>query len=1035
MFRRNRKRAPGGWGASALRRRRRLGEGFISGRHLLLECLEPRRLLSLSPIISEVDPGNKSGITDLLGNAADWLEIYNPDPTAADNLTGWSINYAKTGGSGSSSWTFPTNTILGPGEFRVIFGDSNYTSTELSEETALGELDTGFNLSKAGATLELLNSSDAVVSSLTYPSLSSDTSYGPAETVNETDLVAAGATASYYTPTNNSLGTTWTGTSFNASSWSSGATGLGYTGVPGFATTLYRANVSGTIGSVETAQTVINTPAEQSSATSATESTLDFMDTGGGGHFTSVEKAFPGMTIGEGLSNIVLQATGTLTITSAQAGYYTFGVNSDDGFKLTLTGASFSNGAGDTTCSGTVLEYDGGRGAADTLGTTYLAPGSYPINLVYFQGNGGDSMEFYAAKESSSSGVTSFDANSILVGNTTATTASGGTSTTTTPLLVTSTPFAGSNVSPLAASIQTNVYSTVQAAIATAGSTSLYSRITFNDSASLTSLTLRMQYASGYVAYLNGVKIASSNAPTSPTWNSTASSYLGSPVQASTYEDIDLSSYLNSGTTGHLTATNNVLAIQTLMAPSAAISSITYSGTTATVTTTSASGYFTGDEVQIAGATPAVYDGLFAITVTGTDTFTYTLPSTPTTNASGASMTATPASQSLLVLPELCQMTSVIAGDHVYSTPTPGAPNVLSNVQPDIAFSTTHGLFYSPFEVTLTPDITGESIYYTTDNSVPLVAPITEATASGTTVTITSSAADNNDLAAGQTVTISGFTGTSAGYNGSFAITAVTATTFTYTDSNSNLTTVTNSGTVTNGTLYTGPLSMITTTVLQAVMVDATGNNGPYQTETYVFPDAVASQPAAPAGFPTVWDGVLEGTSVPADYAMNAGSSYGFTTQQAANALASLPSISIVTSNANMFGPDGIYSNSGNRTFSYPGSFEYFDPNNPSLSYSGLVSIQMNGGVGRTPQYLVHTFQVNWGASSGLGYLNANIFGDGYLPDGVILRNAFNDGWQWGGPYAQYIIDQWTRNALTAEGARIRPAFGASFTSTGCTGE
>ena len=226
---------------------------------------------------------------------------------------------------------------------------------------------------------------------------------------------------------------------------------------------------------------------------------------------------------------------------------------------------------------------------------------------------------------------------------------------------------------------------------------------------------------------------------------------------------------------------------------------------------------------------------------------------------------------------------------------------------------------------------------------------------------------------------------------------------------------------MTNGTLYTGPLSMITTTVLQAVMVDATGNNGPYQTETYVFPDAVASQPAAPAGFPTVWDGVLEGTSVPADYAMNAGSSYGFTTQQAANALASLPSISIVTSNANMFGPDGIYSNSGNRTFSYPGSFEYFDPNNPSLSYSGLVSIQMNGGVGRTPQYLVHTFQVNWGASSGLGYLNANIFGDGYLPDGVILRNAFNDGWQWGGPYAQYIIDQWTRNALTAEARQDSP--------------
>ena len=251
--------------------------------------------------------------------------------------------------------------------------------------------------------------------------------------------------------------------------------------------------------------------------------------------------------------------------------------------------------------------------------------------------------------------------------------------------------------------------------------------------------------------------------------------------------------------------------------------------------------------------------------------------------------------------------------------------------------------------MTLTPDITGESIYYTTDNSVPLVAAHHRGHRVGHDRDHHFQRGDNNDLAAGQTVTISGFTGTMRGYNGSFAITAVTATTFTYTDSNSNLTTVTNSGTVTNGTLYTGPLSMITTTVLQAVMVDATGNNGPYQTETYVFPDAVASQPAAPAGFPTVWDGVLEGTSVPADYAMNAGSSYGFTTQQAANALASLPSILIVTSNANMFGPDGIYSNSGNRTFSYPGSFEYFDPNNPSLSYSGLVSIQMNGGSGARP--------------------------------------------------------------------------------------
>ena len=215
-----------------------------------------------------------------------------------------------------------------------------------------------------------------------------------------------------------------------------------------------------------------------------------------------------------------MQATGTLQISASQAGYYTFGVNSDDGFSLTITGANFSNGAGYTTCSGSTLEYDDSRGAADTLGTTYLAAGSYPLSLVYFQGGGGDSIEFYAAKESSAAGVTSFDANSILVGATTATTASGGISATTTPLVVTSAPFTGtaSNSGAFAAAVATNVKPAIESAIATAGATSLYTRITFSAAnyASLSSLTLKMQYDDGYVAYLNGVEIASENAPSSP---------------------------------------------------------------------------------------------------------------------------------------------------------------------------------------------------------------------------------------------------------------------------------------------------------------------------------------------------------------------------------------------------------------------------------------------------------------------------------------------------------------------------------------
>ena len=478
--------------------------------------------MSVSPIISEVCAGNSTGIVDTLGNTADWLELYNPDPTTAANLTGWSISYQKSGGS-LKTWNFPTNTVLGPGEFRVVFGDSAMTSQELAAETPLGELNTGFNLSASGATITLWNGSNgggSSISTVTYPKLDSNTSYGPLTTVSETDLVAAGATASYYCPTSNALGTTWTQPSFNAASWATGATGLGYCNVNGFACTLYHADVS--VGSLSEAETVISTPADQSSVINATENDLDFMDTGSGGHFTAYEQAFPDMTIGEGLSNYVLQATGTLTITSAQAGYYTFGVNSDDGFSLTISGADFSSLTNASNSAGSnTMQYAGTRGTEDTLGTTYLAAGSYPVSLVYYQGGGGASMEFYAAKESNSAGATSFDSNSILVGSSTATTASGGTSATTTPLAVSSLPFTNSVGSgSFSSAIATNVKSTVAAALIAddnAG-TSLYTRIGFNasDLSSLTSLTLKMKYVDGYVAYLNGVEVASENAPSFP---------------------------------------------------------------------------------------------------------------------------------------------------------------------------------------------------------------------------------------------------------------------------------------------------------------------------------------------------------------------------------------------------------------------------------------------------------------------------------------------------------------------------------------
>ena len=63
------------------------------------------------------------------------------------------------------------------------------------------------------------------------------------------------------------------------------------------------------------------------------------------------------------------------------------------------------------------------------------------------------------------------------------------------------------------------------------------------------------------------------------------------------------------------------------------ISTITHVGAVATLTTASPHGLETGNYVTISGASPSEYNGSFVITKTGASTFTYTMASTPATNA------------------------------------------------------------------------------------------------------------------------------------------------------------------------------------------------------------------------------------------------------------------------------------------------------------------------------------------------------------------------------------------------------------------
>ena len=63
------------------------------------------------------------------------------------------------------------------------------------------------------------------------------------------------------------------------------------------------------------------------------------------------------------------------------------------------------------------------------------------------------------------------------------------------------------------------------------------------------------------------------------------------------------------------------------------ISTITRVGTLATLTTSAPHGLSDGNQVTITGASPAAYNGTFVIDVTGTNTFNYTMASTPASSA------------------------------------------------------------------------------------------------------------------------------------------------------------------------------------------------------------------------------------------------------------------------------------------------------------------------------------------------------------------------------------------------------------------
>jgi hypothetical protein len=113
---------------------------------------------------------------------------------------------------------------------------------------------------------------------------------------------------------------------------------------------------------------------------------INIWDSGGEGH---VEPSDPYGVVTNGdvaageVENIAMVMSGKIAVPTA--GTYTFDVNSDDGFQLSIDGSI-------------VMEFNAGKGVSDVLGKADLTAGTHDIRVLYWEGGGGAAVEVHAAQ-------------------------------------------------------------------------------------------------------------------------------------------------------------------------------------------------------------------------------------------------------------------------------------------------------------------------------------------------------------------------------------------------------------------------------------------------------------------------------------------------------------------------------------------------------------------------------------------------------------------------------------------------------------
>ena len=463
-----------------------------------LERLEPRLLLTGDVIISEFLASNEAVFADGYGEYRDWIELRNASPEPVD-LTGWKLV------DSDAQWPLPP-IVLGVEEYVVFF------ASDRDGQDPAGYWHTNFKLSASGDYLALVDGTDTVVHEYRpeFPEQLEDISYGVLyEHHTGVPLIAKGAPAKYTVPTATPAAD-WVDMAFDETGWFDGTTGLGF-GL---------SSVGGAVTLIEAGSTwrYLDDGSDQGSAWKE----VGFSDTAWSaglaelGYGDGDEETVVGYGPSASDKYITTYFRRTFSVTNAwSVTDLTLRILRDDGAVMYLNGSelprsNMPDGAIDhlTLASG---------GANETTWYEYtIDPG------LLAEGENVLAVEIH--QRSATSTDISFDLELI------------------------------AQTSP-ADVLETNIGAEMLGV-----SPSALVRVPFavNDPEEFSSLILKMAYEDAFVAYLNGVPVASRNAPPSPGWSSTALSDRAE-ADALQFETIDLTAFLPLLVDG-----DNVLAIHAL---------------------------------------------------------------------------------------------------------------------------------------------------------------------------------------------------------------------------------------------------------------------------------------------------------------------------------------------------------------------------------------------------------------------------------------------------------------------------------------